>query len=227
MTSSLLHENPTYMTCFNMSTAFTPRQSLPGKLNGTLNSHSWTHSFRGIVTTPFLSESTGNLHTQTNTLNSHLTIYPEQRTSLFDREKSIISNPSDQEKEENHLTAVLQANGYPEKFISNTIKASQLPRQPANNNNTDNQEQITPVRVNLPYVKGTSEQLKRIFNDHNINCTFYTTTTFCTLLSHAKDHVPSEQRNNIVYKYDCKDCETVNGDQNEHLQRELNNTLDL
>ena len=106
-------------------------------------------------------------------------------------------------------TAVLQTNGYPKKFISNAIRASQLPRQPANNNNTENQEQISPVRINLPYVKGTSKQLQRIFNDHNINCTFYTTTTLCTLLSHAKDPVPSEQRNNIVYKYDCKDCEAV------------------
>ena len=56
-------------------------------------------------------------------------------------------------------------------------------------------------------MKGTSEQLKRIFKDHNINCTFYTTTTLRTLLSHAKDPVPSEQRNNIVYKYCCKDRE--------------------
>ena len=122
----------------------------------------------------------------------------------------IISNHSDQEKEENHLTAVFQANGYPKKFISNTIRASQLPRQSANSDNTENQEQIAPVRINLPYVKGTSEQLERIFNDHNINCTLYTTTTLRTLLLHVKDPVPSEQRNNIVYKYDCKDCEVVN-----------------
>ena len=69
-------------------------------------------------------------------------------TSLFDRAKNIISNPSHQEKEENHLTAVLQANGYPKKFI-NTIRASQLPRQSANKDNTENQEQIAPVRINL------------------------------------------------------------------------------
>ena len=130
-------------------------------------------------------------------------------TSLFDRAKNIISNPSDQEKEENHLTAVLQANGYPKQFIKNTIRASQLPRQLENNDNTENQKQIAPVRINLPYVKGTSEQLKRIFNDHNIDCTFYTTTTLHTLLLHVKDPVPLEQRNNIVYKYDCKDCEAV------------------
>ena len=102
-------------------------------------------------------------------------------TSLFNRAKNIISsNPSDQEKEENHLTAVLQANGYPRKFTKNTIRASQLPRQMANNDNTENQEQIAPAKINLPYVKGTSEQLKRIFNDHNIDCTFYTATTLRT-----------------------------------------------
>ena len=75
--------------------------------------------------------------------------------------------------------------------------------------NTKNQEQIASVRIDLPYVKGTSEQLKRIFNDHNINSTFYTTTTLHALLLHVKDPVPSEQRNKIVYKYDCKDCEAV------------------
>ena len=185
------------MTSFNISTVSTPRQSLPWKLNRIPSSHSWTHTSRGIVTTPSLSKSTGNLHTQTNTLNSHSHHLARAKksviTSLFDRAKNTISNPSDQEKEENHLTAVLQANGYQKKFIINTIRASQLPRQPANNDNTENQEQTAPVRINLPYVKGmrTSEQLKRIFNDHNINCTFYTTTTLRTLLSHAKDPVPS------------------------------------
>ena len=91
------------------------------------------------------------------------------------------------------------------KFINNTIRASQLPRQTTNNDNTENQEQTAPLRINLPYV----QELKRIFNDHNINCTFYTTTTLRTLLSHAKDPVSSEQRNNNVYKYDCKECEAV------------------
>ena len=32
---------------------------------------------------------------------------------------------------------------------------------------------------------------------------------YVTLLLHVKDPVPLEQRNNIVYKYDCKDCEAV------------------
>ena len=213
MTSSLLYENPTYMTFFNTSTAFTPRPSSPWKLKKIPNSHSWTHSSRGIETTLFLSRVYRKpTHTdQYLEFTSHHLARGKKSviTSLFGRAKNIISNPSDQEKEENHLTAVLQANGYPKKFIKNTIRASQLPRQSVNNDNTENQEQVAPVRINLPYVKGTSEKLKRIFNDHNIDCTFYTATTLCILLLHVKEPVPLEQRNNIVYKYDCKDCESV------------------
>ena len=212
MTSSLLYENTTYMTIFSISTAFTPRQSLPWKLKRTTSFHSGhTH--------PEDSDNTISVRVykkQTHTdqylkLTSHHLARAKKSviTSLFDRAKNIISNPSDQEKEENHLTAVLQANFYPKKFINNTTRASHLPRQSANSDNTESQEPIAPVGINLPYVNGTSEQLKRIFNDHNINCTFYTSTTLRTLLSHEKDPVPSEQRNNIVYKYYCKDCEAV------------------
>ena len=57
MTSSLLYENPTYMTFFNTSAAFTPRPSSPWKLKKISNCHSWTHSSRGIETILFLSES--------------------------------------------------------------------------------------------------------------------------------------------------------------------------
>ena len=69
-----MYKIPTYLTSSNISTVSTPRQSLPWKLNRIPKSHSWIYSSREIVTTPSLSESTGNLHTQTNTLNSHLTI---------------------------------------------------------------------------------------------------------------------------------------------------------
>ena len=73
-------------------------------------------------------------------------------TSLLDRAKKIIDNPSYHEKEENHLTAVLQANAYPKKVVSSTIRASELPRQQVNEDNTENQEQTAPARVNFPYV---------------------------------------------------------------------------
>ena len=116
MTSSLLHENPTYMTSFNIPTAFTPRQSIPWKLNRTPNSHSWTHLSGWTQTYQYLKFTSHHLARAKKSV----------ITSLFDRAKNIISNPSDQEKEENHLAAVIQANGCPKKLINNTIRASQL-----------------------------------------------------------------------------------------------------
>ena len=113
-----------YMTFLNTSTAFTPRPSSPWKLKKIPNSHSWTHSSRGIETTLFLSEKPIHTDQYLKFTSHHLARAKKSViTSLFDRAKNIISNPSDQEKEENHLKAVLQANGYPKKFIKNTIRA--------------------------------------------------------------------------------------------------------
>ena len=148
--------------------------------------------------------------------------------SLFDRAKNIISNPSDQEKEENHLTAVLQANSYPKKFISSTIRASQLPRQPADNDNTENQGQTAPVRINLPYVKGTSEQLKRIFSDHNINCTFTQLQHYVHCYHMQKILYPQSKGTISSINMTAKNVKlSILENQNEHLQRELKNTLEL
>ena len=166
MMSSPLYENPTYMTFFNIST-----NSLHPRTKFTMETEENSQL-------PFLDiliqrNSDNTISVRVYRKPTHTDPYLKFTshhlarakkgviTSLFDRAKNIISNPSNQEKEENHLTAVLQTNGYPNKFINNTIRASQLPRQSANSDNTENQEQIAPVRINLPYVKGSSEQLKQ------------------------------------------------------------------
>ena len=61
--------------------------------------------------------------------------------------------------------------------------------------------------INLPYIQGLSEQLKRTLNKQNIKATFYTQTTLRSLLSKPKDHIPREDGNNAVYQLNCKDCE--------------------
>ena len=66
-----------------------------------------------------------------------------------------------------------------------------------------------PKSINLPYIQGLSEQLKRALDKHNIKATFYTQTTLRSLLSKPKDPIPKEDRNNAVYQLNCKDCEAV------------------
>ena len=63
--------------------------------------------------------------------------------------------------------------------------------------------------INLPYVQGASEQLKRALNKHNIKATFHTQTTFRSLLSKPKDPIPKEDKNNAIFQLNCKDCKAI------------------
>ena len=59
------------------------------------------------------------------------------------------------------------------------------------------------MSIDLPYVKGTSEKLMRIFISHEIRSTFYTENTLRKLFCKLKDLVATDDKNNIVYEIDC------------------------
>ena len=44
---------------------------------------------------------------------------------------------------------------------------------------------------------------------HKIRSTFYTENTLCKLLCKPKDCRVTEDKNNIVYESDCRNCEVV------------------
>ena len=65
------------------------------------------------------------------------------------------------------------------------------------------------MNINLPYVEGASETLRRILKSHKIRSTFYTESTLRKLLCKPKDLVATEDKNNIVYEIVCSNCEAV------------------
>ena len=75
---------------------------------------------------------------------------------------------------------------------------------------TDIQEEDIRISINLPYVKRTSEKLRRILRSHKIRSTFYTEMTLHKLLCKTKDRVATEDKNNMVYEIDCSNCQGVN-----------------
>ena len=54
---------------------------------------------------------------------------------------------------------------------------------------TNVQEEDIRMSINLLYVKGTNEKLRRILRSHNIKSTFYTENTLRKLLCKPKDRV--------------------------------------
>ena len=61
------------------------------------------------------------------------------------------------------------------------------------------------MSLNLLHVEGNSEKLRRIVRSHKIRSIFYTEKT----QRKPKDRVATEDKNNIVYKNDCSNCEAV------------------
>ena len=65
------------------------------------------------------------------------------------------------------------------------------------------------MTVSIPYIKGTSEDIRRILGEVNIRTVFKTANTLQQLLSHPKDHIPLQKPSGVVYSIPCKDYPSV------------------
>ena len=54
------------------------------------------------------------------------------------------------------------------------------------------------MSINLSYVEGTSEKIRRILRSYKIRSTFYTENTWRKLFCKPKDPVATEDKNNIA-----------------------------
>ena len=102
-------------------------------------------------------------------------------SSLFNRTYSIITNKDDLTKENVRIKQMLKENGYQESIISKifnrTTNNHSLSKLQQQTQATDNQEEEIRMSINLPYVEGISEKLRRILKSHKIRSTFYIENT--------------------------------------------------
>ena len=119
-------------------------------------------------------------------------------SSLFNRAYSIITNKDDLHKENAGIKQVLKENGYQESIISKIFKRitnnHSLPQLQQQTQAADIQGEEIKMSINLPYVEGTSEKLRRILRSHKIRSTFYTENTLRKLLCKPKDQVATEDK---------------------------------
>ena len=132
---------------------------------------------------------------------------------MFIRAYSIITNQDDLHKENARIKQVLKENGYQESIISKIFKRitnnHSLPQSQQLTQATDIQEEEIRISINLPYVEGTSEKLRRILRSHKIRSTFCTENTLRELLCKPKDRVATKDKNNIASQIDHSNCEAV------------------
>ena len=87
--------------------------------------------------------------------------------SLSDRAERIVNTKENLESERTHLNKVLVSNGYPESFIN---QATSRRAQKSASQQDDSSKHETMVV--LPYVRGLSEELRRICGDYSIRVVF-------------------------------------------------------
>ena len=62
------------------------------------------------------------------------------------------------------------------------------------------------MSINLPYSESTNEKLRCTLRSYKIKSTFYTESALRKLLCKPKDLVATEDKNNIVYEINCRNC---------------------
>ena len=83
--------------------------------------------------------------------------------SMTDRAKTIPSSSDQPSKEMKHVTAALVANGYPKRFVIDVSK----PKRPSQQLSTTAPDAARGFCI-LPYIKGTTEPIKRVLSNYNI-----------------------------------------------------------
>ena len=115
-------------------------------------------------------------------------------TALFDRVDNVVSSEKDKEEEKQNILAALQQDGYPRDFIMKTVKQNN--RRKEQTTEVTEEESKPNMKINLPYIQGESEQLRRTFNRYKTKTTFFTPATLESLLSRPK--IPFQRKTEII-----------------------------
>ena len=135
--------------------------------------------------------------------------HPKQHKSsvvqtLLNRAESIPSKEQDKIKERQRVFRSLhEGNGYPKELIR-----SKLRRRKEKNQDKHEDKEYCGFAA-LPYVEGTTERIKRVLDDYNINTCVKPLCTLRQLLSKPKDNISLEKKTGVVYEIPCGDCEAV------------------
>jgi hypothetical protein len=137
--------------------------------------------------------------------------------TLVHRADSIVSDEAEKVKEKEHIRVALKINGYPDWLLDQATprKEKQVEEIETVSTEIDSSDQgkskVKPQKrtypVVLPYIRGFSEQLRRVFKHYNIPAFFKPSNTLRQLLVRPKDKLDKDKVVGPVYHIQCDDCE--------------------
>ncbi|MCG8430833.1 MAG: hypothetical protein MJA29_06655, partial [Candidatus Omnitrophica bacterium] len=127
--------------------------------------------------------------------------------TLTHRAEAIVSDPRDKQAELEHVRTALSYNGYPRWILNDPTQTETTPPlSPSPTNLVTPRVERKRYPVVIPYIKGFSEELRRILKRYNIQTYFKPTNTLRQLLVRPKDKLDKHQVTGPVYHIPCEDC---------------------
>ena len=119
--------------------------------------------------------------------------------TLHHRADTVITDPVDTTSEKEHINNALSKCGY-HKWAFDRVQQPKK-RTLKTNNDSDNKSK---GQVVIPYIKGTSEALRRIYGKYGIRTYFKPTHTLRQLLVSPKDKTEKKDTEGPVYRIPCQ-----------------------
>ena len=134
--------------------------------------------------------------------NHHLEHKRSVVRTLLRRAETLVTEADDKQEEIKHVKKALTANGYRKWSFK-------LPRKKEKKKEDSDKDSTSAKKfpVALPYVKGLSEQLQRVFKTHDVPTFHKPFNTLRSLLVRPKDKSEKEKQCGLVYSIKCKSCE--------------------
>ena len=107
------------------------------------------------------------------------------------------------ERELETIRTIMVENGYKRKFVNKVIRR-QIRRSERSRTTTDENRGKTSVQ--LPFIDGLSQEVRRIVREANIRCTFTAPNTL-QKLHNVKDSLPLCSATHAIYSIKCKTCD--------------------
>ena len=102
---------------------------------------------------------------------------------MFDRAQRVTLEDNNLSEERKHLHRVLNANGYPKRFINSATAPTKKSIQ-------EEQDWVPRSTITIPYVAGASEEIKRICRSFDVRVAFRMAGTIHSELMKVKDPLP-------------------------------------
>ena len=123
--------------------------------------------------------------------------------TLVDRAESVVTDPADKQAEMTVITEALQACGYPKWTIEATKKKVETSKE---RKQTSLTKEKNKGHVTLPYIRGLSERLRRLFKHHQIGTSYRPHNKISQFVIHPKDPIPIEEKCGVIYEVSCNNC---------------------